>query len=74
VLEVIEIARRVTVRPIPSRFDAARPGDPPCLVADASKAQALLGLEARLARPGIHCRVGMGLALAHPDGYSAMRA
>lgn len=25
VLEVIEIARRVTVRPIPSRFDAARP-------------------------------------------------
>jgi UDP-glucose 4-epimerase len=74
VLEVIEIARRVTGRPIPSRFDAARPGDPPCLVADASKAQALLGWKPALPDLGSIIESAWAWHRAHPDGYPAMRA
>jgi UDP-glucose 4-epimerase len=43
VLEVIEVARRVTGRPIPIRFEPARPGDPSRLVANADKARQRLG-------------------------------
>lgn len=41
--QVIEAARHVTGHPIPLRDDPAREGDPPVLVADASKAKAELG-------------------------------
>ncbi len=43
VLEVIETTRKVTGAPIPIRKEARRPGDPAKLVADARKAQAVLG-------------------------------
>lgn len=43
VLEVIECARQVTGRPIPMRIEAPRPGDPARLVADAARAQSVLG-------------------------------
>lgn len=43
VREVIEAARRVTGKPIPTRESPRRPGDPPVLVASAEKAQAELG-------------------------------
>jgi UDP-glucose 4-epimerase len=43
VLEVIECARQVTGRPIPMRIEAPRPGDPARLVADATRAQSVLG-------------------------------
>lgn len=43
VLEVIETTRRVTGAPIPIRKEPRRPGDPAKLVADARKAQAVLG-------------------------------
>jgi len=43
VLQVIECARKVTGHPIPARDEAPRPGDPPRLVADAAKAQRVLG-------------------------------
>lgn len=39
VLEVVQMCRRVTGHPIPVRFAPARPGDPPLLVADWSKAR-----------------------------------
>jgi UDP-glucose 4-epimerase len=41
--EVIEAARRVTGHPIPLRDDPPRAGDPPVLVADASRARSELG-------------------------------
>ena len=41
--EVIACARRVTGHPIPVRDDAPRAGDPPVLVADASRARSELG-------------------------------
>ncbi len=43
VLEVIEAARKVTGRPIPFRKEPRRAGDAIALVADASKAKAVLG-------------------------------
>lgn len=43
VLEVIEIARRVTGRKIDVVFKPARPGDPQALVADISRARRVLG-------------------------------
>lgn len=43
VLEVIETARRVTGRPIRIRMEAPRAGDPPKLVADATRAKSVLG-------------------------------
>jgi UDP-glucose 4-epimerase len=43
VLEVIECARRVTGQAIQIRFELPRPGDPPGLVADASRAKLVLG-------------------------------
>ncbi|NDJ17709.1 UDP-glucose 4-epimerase GalE [Myxacorys almedinensis] len=43
VREVIETARRVTGKPIPSVERDRRPGDPPALVGSAEKAQAILG-------------------------------
>ena len=46
--EVIAAARRVTGHPIPVRDDPARAGDPPVLVADASRARAELAWTPRL--------------------------
>ena len=43
VLEVIETAKRVTGRPIHMRMEPRRPGDPPRLVADATRAKEVLG-------------------------------
>jgi UDP-glucose 4-epimerase len=43
VLEVIESARRITRLPIRTRIEGPRPGDPARLVADPSRAKALLG-------------------------------
>lgn len=43
VVEVIETARKVTAQPIPTRMEGPRAGDPPRLVADAAKAQRVLG-------------------------------
>jgi UDP-glucose 4-epimerase len=45
VMEVIETARIVTGKPIPTKMEGRRTGDPPKLVADASKAKKLLGWE-----------------------------
>ena len=47
--EVIETARQVTGHPIPMRDDPRRAGDPPVLVADASRARAELGWTPRYA-------------------------
>ena len=50
VREVIEAARRVTGKEIPLQELPIRAGDPPALVADASRATALLGFAPRFAR------------------------
>jgi UDP-glucose 4-epimerase len=47
VREVIDCARRVTGRPIPETAAPRRPGDPPRLVCDGSRAMATLGWQPR---------------------------
>ena len=47
VLEVIEAAQKVTGQPVRRKIGPRRPGDPPVLVADATKAQQVLGWTAQ---------------------------
>jgi UDP-glucose 4-epimerase len=49
VLEVIEMARRITGRPIPIAASPRRPGDPARLVASADRARRILGWDPRTA-------------------------
>jgi UDP-glucose 4-epimerase len=69
VLEVIETARQVTNRPIESKSEPRRPGDPAQLVADASKACSLLGW--RPAHPDLHeiIESAWQWQMGHPQGY-----
>jgi UDP-glucose 4-epimerase len=72
VLEVIEVARRVTGRTIDVVFEAPRPGDPRALVADITRARRELGWEPR------HTLEEMIASTyewrkAHPGGYQAER-
>jgi UDP-glucose 4-epimerase len=50
VRDVIEAARRVTGHAVPVRIGARRTGDPPRLVADATRAKSVLGWTPRYAR------------------------
>jgi UDP-glucose 4-epimerase len=71
VLEVIEIARRITGKRIDVVFEPARPGDPKSLVADISRARRCLGwspthtLEDMIAST-------LEWRKAHPQGYSKL--
>ena len=47
VREVLDAVERVTGSPVPTNVAARRPGDPAILVADASRAQAVLGWQPR---------------------------
>jgi UDP-glucose 4-epimerase len=53
VLEIVEAARRVSGRPIEVRYAARRPGDPPVLVADATRAKLELSWAPRWTLEGI---------------------
>lgn len=74
VKEVLDAAREVTGHPIPARAGDRRPGDPPRLIADASRAREVLGWIP--AHPGIHdiLRDAWTWHQAHPGGYAHMRA
>ena len=48
VKEVVQAAERITRRSVPHRYVARRAGDPPALVADASRAREVLGWEAKI--------------------------
>jgi len=69
VLEVIEAARRVTGRDVPFESAARREGDPPRLVADASRARAVLGWTPRQPSLDGIVRSAWDWMQAHPDGY-----
>jgi len=53
VLEVIQAAEKATGQPVRRKIGPRRPGDPPTLVADASKAQQVLGWTAQRDLPNI---------------------
>jgi UDP-glucose 4-epimerase len=71
VLEVIESARQVTRRPIRIRIEAPRPGDPASLVADSTKAQAVLCWKP--AESDLSSIIGSAWEwrLKHPRGYAS---
>jgi UDP-glucose 4-epimerase len=71
VREVLAAAERVVGAPIPSRVDGRRAGDPPSLVADATRAGDVLGWQAR--RASLEAIIGSAWEWRrrHPDGYPA---
>ena len=69
VFEVIECARKVTGRDIPLRVEPPRTGDPARLIADPSKAKALLGWEPVVSDLGSIVRSAWDWRLRHPRGY-----
>lgn len=66
VLEVVAVCEHVTGALIPRRIMARRPGDPPVLVADASRARAVLGW--RPERSGLETIVGTAWRAIRPKG------
>jgi UDP-glucose 4-epimerase len=69
VLEVINAAKEVTGRPIETRVEPRRPGDPSHLVAKADKAQSVLGWKPGY--PGLPEMIGSAWKWLqeHPKGY-----
>jgi UDP-glucose 4-epimerase len=70
VREVVAAAERVVGRPIPTRDEPRRPGDPPELVAASDKSRRELGWEAR--KPELETMISDAWewATAHPQGYA----
>src|ERR1700722_5655252 len=71
VLEVIESARRVTGIPIRTRIESPRPGDPARLVADPSRAKALLGWQPTMSDLNTIIRSAWAWKKRQPNGYSS---
>jgi UDP-glucose 4-epimerase len=73
VLEVIEMARRVTGHPIPMQIAARRPGDPAVLVAASERIRAELGWAPRFADLESIVASAWAWKKAHPRGYEDRR-
>jgi UDP-glucose 4-epimerase len=69
VMEVIETARQVTGKPIPTTREGRRAGDPPKLVADASRAQRVLGWKPAKSDLSTILNSQWEWRLKHPHGY-----
>jgi UDP-glucose 4-epimerase len=70
VLEVLECARQVTGRPILTQIEPVRSGDSSRLIADATKAQSILGwIPGQLDLPTV-LRSAREWHLQHPQGYT----
>jgi UDP-glucose 4-epimerase len=70
VLEVIQCAREITGKEIPIQLEPPRPGDPARLVADPSRAKAVLGWEPRLSDLPSIVRSAWQWRLRHRQGYA----
>jgi UDP-glucose 4-epimerase len=71
VLQVVEAARRVTGRPIPTRPAPRRPGDPETLVASSARIREALGWAPRLADLEVILDTAWRFLREHPRGYDA---
>jgi len=67
--QVIETARYITGHPVPTKIASRRPGDPPVLVADASRAKRELGWEPRIPALTDIIRSAWEWMRQHPKGY-----
>lgn len=68
-MELVEMARQITGRPIPVEIGPRRPGDPDILIADSAKIKAELGWQPRYADLRHIIESAWKWHLAHPDGY-----
>jgi UDP-glucose 4-epimerase len=69
VQEVIEVARRVTARPIPAVITPRRPGDPAVLVASSEKIQRELGWRPNYPELETIVATAWEWHSRHPQGY-----
>jgi UDP-glucose 4-epimerase len=69
VLDVIDAAKAVTGKPIRSKIESRREGDPPQLIADASLANTTLGWTPEFADIEVIIRTAWEWKLANPMGY-----
>jgi UDP-glucose 4-epimerase len=69
VREVIETVGRVIGRPVPARVGPRRPGDPPRLVASASRIREAVGFAAEHAELGVIVEGAYRWRREHPSGY-----
>ncbi len=70
VMEVIECARQVTGQPITTRVEGPRAGDPPRLVADARKAEQVLGWKPVMSDLPSILRSQLEWQENHPRGFA----
>lgn len=70
VRQIVEAVERVTGRPLPLRHLPRRPGDPPILVADPSRARELLGWEPRHGNVDEMIASAWRWRIDHPSGYA----
>jgi UDP-glucose 4-epimerase len=70
VKEVLDIARKVTKHPIPEKYVARRPGDPPVLIASSEKIKRELGWKPRLQNLETIIESAWRWMQNHPDGYT----
>ncbi|MFA4987710.1 MAG: UDP-glucose 4-epimerase GalE [Candidatus Brocadiia bacterium] len=71
VFEVVESCRKATGHPIPTRIAARRPGDPPALVADSSRAMEELGWIPRFSGIDDIVNTAWNWHSRHPGGYGS---
>jgi len=71
VLEVVETARRVTGLAIRTRIEGPRPGDPARLVADPSRAKALLKWQPTMSDLNVIVESAWAWRKKHPSGYGS---
>lgn len=71
VFELVESCRRVSGRPIKAVVKPRRPGDPPSLVADSSKAQRELGWVPKFTKLDDIISTAWNWHFKHPNGYSS---
>ena len=69
VLEIIEVARRVTGHPIPALVAGRRAGDPSTLIASSERAMNILGWEPRLTDVETIVKDAWHWHKNHPDGF-----
>jgi UDP-glucose 4-epimerase len=69
VRQVIDACRRATGRPIPERIGTRRPGDPPELVADSSRAQKVLAWKPKYQDIDSIVATAWRWHSSHPTGY-----
>lgn len=70
ILEVLDVAERVTTRKIPRRLSPRRPGDPAVLVASKEKLRQMLGWEAQHSSLEEIIASAWNWKQKHPHGYS----